>query len=116
MTEQAIEKIEKELKAFKGSKYGEAVKNEVAATLKDFAEQDEEFAQAIAQSDKTLSDCCAEIMKGVGSSISDLEAYRRAVRFYFPGADIKFHMTINLCASVEEERPAEKVLNLADFF
>ena len=31
------------------------------------------------------------------------------MQFYFPGADIKFHMTVNLCASVEEpEEPAEK--------
>ena len=44
--------------------------------------------------------------KGCGSAISDLEAFRRAVRFYFPGADVKFHMTVNLCADVEAEAVA----------
>ena len=36
------------------------------------------------------------VAKSVGSSISDLEAYRRAVRFYFPGAEIRMQMTIDL--------------------
>ncbi len=120
MKQLAIEKIETELKAFKGDKYGMEVKEAVAATLKEFAEQDGEFAQAIVQADKTLSDCCAAIMKGVGKSISDHEAYRRAVQFYFPGADIRFQMVIDLCpapnAGVDQPKQDPKILNLADFF
>ncbi len=118
MKELALKKIEDELKTFKGSQHAAAVKNAVAEALKEFARQDDEFAQAIAQSDKTLSDCCAAVTAGVGGSISDLEAYRRAVQFYFPGADIRFHMTIDLCPSdggAEDEKPSGIVLNLADF-
>lgn len=47
------------------------------------------------------------VAKNCGSSISDLEAFRRAVRFYFPGADVQFHMTVNLCASVETGEPEQ---------
>ncbi|MEG1998206.1 MAG: hypothetical protein RR051_07155, partial [Clostridiales bacterium] len=65
-------------------------------------------------------DCCEEIMKGVGSSISDLEVYRKAVQFYFPGADIQMKMTIDLCASVNTPSDKNKhssaiSLDLSDF-
>ena len=61
--------------------------------------------------------------KGCGSAISDLEAFRRAVRFFFPGADVKFHMTVNLCADVEAEAAtaapvastAPKIIDLDSF-
>ena len=47
------------------------------------------------------------MVKGVGSSISDLDAYRRAVQFYFPGADIKMQMSIDLCPQAgRPEEPA----------
>lgn len=48
------------------------------------------------------------VAKGAGQSLSDLEAYRRAVQFYFPGADIRMQMTVNLCASVETEGPVKQ--------
>jgi len=102
MTEQAIKKLKKELADIKGncSQYVKAVKTHVAETLIGFCRQDAEFAQAIVQSDKNLGDCCAEIMQGCGQHFSDLEVYRKAVQFYFPGADIQMTMTIDLCASV----------------
>lgn len=130
MKELAIEKIQKELKSTSGDQKANAVKKHVADTLIGFCRQDEEFAQAIMQADKTLGDCCKSIMAGCGSSISDLEVYRKAVQFYFPGADIRIDMTIDLCASVrgpEDAAPNEKtnpapaaksgniVLDLADF-
>ena len=77
-----------------------AMKDAVHAALLDFCRQDGEFAQAVVQGG-AFSDCMKAVAKGVGNSISDLEAYRRAVRFYFKGADIKFHMTVDLCADVE---------------
>lgn len=118
MVQQAIEKIDQELKSFKGGNKESAVKTAVANALKEFARQDAEFAQAIVQNDKTLSDCCAEIMKGVGNSISDNEVYKRAAQFYFPGADVRFQMTIELCPAVDEaqnNRSSAIILDLADF-
>ena len=84
-----------------------AMKDAVYAALLDFCRQDGEFAQAVAQGG-TFLDCMKAVAKGVGSSISDLEAYRRAVRFYFDGADVKFHMTVNLCADVERDEEPEE--------
>ena len=68
-----------------------AVKN----ALLNFAEQDEEFAQAIVQGG-TFSACMAEVARGVGQSISDLEAFGKAAAFYFPGSKVRFEMHIDL--------------------
>ncbi len=110
--EQAIEKLNNELKIFKSNnRKASAVKNAVVDTLIMFCKQDEEFAQAIVQNDKTLSDCCTEIMKGIGNSISDLEVYKKAVNFYFAGADIKMTMEIDLVGSAA--KPQGKVIKLS---
>ena len=58
----------------------------------------------------------AAVEKGVGASISDLEAYRKAVQFYFKGAEVRMVMEIDLCPNrVAEETRSRKVLDLADF-
>ena len=114
----AEKKLEEGKKA-KLDRYGEAMKKAVADALLSFARQDEEFAQAIAQGGE-FSDCMKAVAGAVkGNSISDLDAYTEAVRFYFPGAGIRWQMTIDLCASVREgetETAAPKVLSLEDFF
>ena len=92
----AVEKIAEELKSFKGDRYGTAVKEHVAATLTHFCEENARFAEVVYKTKRTLSDCCAEIMKGCGQHISDIDVYRGAVRNYFPNADIDFHMTITI--------------------
>ena len=110
--EQAIEKLGNERKSFKSSdRKATAVKDAVADTLETFCQQDEEFAQAIVQTNKTLSDCCTEIMKGTGNSISDIEVYKKAVNFYFAGADIKMTMEIDLIGSAA--KPQGKVIKLS---
>ena len=54
--------------------------------------------------------CVAAVVKGCGSSISDIEVYRRAVGYYFPGATVRFKMEIDLVGSaadtVEEKNEA----------
>ncbi len=115
--EQARNRLEKEVKDVSGSKES-AMKGAVKDTLLSFCEQDEEFAQAVVQGG-TFKDCMAAVAKGVGSSISDLDAYKKAVAFYFPGAGIRMQMFIDLCASVDDEPGAAGrgiVLDLADFF
>lgn len=99
MTEQAITKLDTEFK-FKEckslSKKGKAVSSAVLDALKTFCRQNAEFSQAVVQSDKPVKDCIESTVKGSGGSISDIEVYRKAVQFYFPGSDIRFSMTINL--------------------
>lgn len=118
--EQAVEKLNTEKASGGYDRYARAMKDAVCEALTGFCRQDAEFAQAVVQGGN-FADCMKAVAKGCGTSISDLEAFRRAVRFYFPGADVKFHMTINLCADVETEvvrqtsqgRP--KILNLEDY-
>lgn len=108
MIKQAIEKIEKELKSFKGGK-GEAVmKNRCAEVLKAFCEQNEEFAQAVVQMDRTFSDCLSAIWKKFNNKartdgISDLDAFKTMVQFYFPSAGVHFAITVD----VEANEPVE---------
>lgn len=121
MTDMAIAKLDKELKQLQESKKKDmkisAMMEAVHDALVEFCRQTEEFAQAVVQGG-SFEQCMVAVAKGVGSSISDLDAYRRAVQFYFPGADIRVKMTVNLMASVEEDAhqsaAAPVVLDLFD--
>ncbi|WP_206458673.1 hypothetical protein [Anaerovorax sp. IOR16] len=93
ITKLAKAKIESELKSFKGGQKAKAVSSYVATTLKNFC-GNEIFAKAVIEQKKTLSDCCEQIMKSVGNSISDIQVYRKATAFYFPTAKIDFKMEI----------------------
>lgn len=86
----------------------------VRKALISFCKQEPEFAQAIIESKGTFKECMTAVTKGIGDSISDLEAYKRAVQFYFPGADIQFNMTVDLCASAKEEKPESMNVSLFD--
>ena len=118
--EQAAKKLETEKKAGKFDRYANGMKESVCKKLEIFCRQDEEFAQAVVQGG-TFEDCMKVVAKNCGTCLPDEEAYRRAVQFYFPGADVHFHMELNLCASVEPEATeqaagtAPKILNLEDF-
>lgn len=120
-TTKAVEKLEGERKTVSGQK--EAVMADAVLTaIKDFCLQDEEFAQAIVQGG-AFADCMKAVAKGVGSSISDLDAYKKAVQFYFPGAKVKMQLTIDLIGDAASDNVADTspnggglVLDLADFF
>lgn len=101
--DEAKEKLDRELKAGSFDKYGNAMKSAVHQALLDFCRQDREFAQAVVQGG-SFADCMKAVGKCVtGNSISDIQAYSEAVKFYFPGAGIDVKMTINLCAEVEKQ-------------
>ena len=99
--DQALEKLRKEAAAVSGSKE-RAMSEAVWATLETFCTQDEEFAQAVVQGG-SFPDCMKAVAKGVGGHISDLEAYKKAVQFYFPGAEIRMQMTIDLIGAAAKE-------------
>lgn len=117
LTEHAKAKLQEELEQFKGEKKEQAVKKAVYETLSGFCNE-EFFAQAVWDSAKTLSDCCEAIMQKTGSSISDLDAYKAAVKFYLPEADVKFKMEITMGATPEKENAnsgsGEKIISLLD--
>ena len=107
---QAIEKIEQESRGYKGNRYGEVVAKPTAEALKQFCESSEAFAQAVVNSDKSFSDCIGKVVEGITNATSDLDVYKRAVKFYFPNADIKFDMRIILSGE-DVEKPVETVDN-----
>ena len=119
--EAAIDRLKKELPGIKGQKES-VMKRAVAEAMENFCRQDGAFARAVAEGG-SFADCMKAVAKGVGNSISDLEAYRRAVRFYFPEAEIRFVMTIEtgsapeMAVSRPEPAPASsrKILDLTDF-
>lgn len=78
-------------------RHAQVLAKPTADALMEFCRQEPEFEQAIMQSGKSFTDCLNEITKGIGSAISDLEVYSRAVKFYFHVATVRFHMTIDLC-------------------
>ena len=80
-TEAALERLKQEYDSVKGTKAG-AMKKAVREALESFVRQDDEFAQAVAQGG-SFGDCMAAVEKGVGNSISDMDAYHKAVLFYF---------------------------------
>lgn len=106
MTEQAINKLTAEKQNFKGGRPEKIMMPSVYNALISFCKQNNEFAQAVMQSNKTFSDCLAAVASGIaGGAISDLDAYKKAVQFYFPGADIKCTMTIDLIGSAAGNTP-----------
>lgn len=100
--EQAKERLQKE-SVTPLDRYGEAMKAAVKEALLDFCRQEEEFAQAVVQGG-SFKDCMAAVGKKVkNNAISDLEAYKAAVEFYFPGAAVSMKMNIDLCGDASGE-------------
>lgn len=108
--EQAKQKIIDGKKAVKGA-HENAMKDEIALALRNFADQDNEFARAIVEGG-TFAECMTAVAKGVGGSISDIDAIRRAVNFYFKGAMVQFSMTITVNPhDAEEETPTSNAVS-----
>ena len=117
-TEQAIQKLEQEKKSVTDNKE-KAMVGEVVKALCEFCRQNEEFSQAVVQGG-TLADCMKAVAKGVTDALSDLEAYKRAVQFYFDGATVQFVMKIALTPEeTEKEREPNRerglLINLDEF-
>ena len=105
--DKAIEKTTAERKQVKGQKES-AMANAVLDMVHEFCIQSPVFAKAVAEGG-SFSDCMATVAKGVGNHISDIDAYKKAVRFYLPGADIAVKMDIQTAAQPQREEPAQSM-------
>lgn len=111
MTDQAIARIDRELKAYKGDQKGNAMKDYVAGVLRDFCRQNGEFAQAVVQGG-SFDDCMKKVVGRVkGQYISDLDACKAAAEFYFPGSVVEFNMVIRM-SSFEAQEQTESFIPL----
>lgn len=119
--ETAIGKLEEGIKTVTGQKE-KAVAKPVVEALADFCRQSDEFAEAVTETGKCLRECLEEVMRGVGSSISDIEVYRRAVAFWMPGYTVEMQMLLTRegekaerqAEPAPEARPKRMVLTLED--
>lgn len=112
---QAVEYLTAERGKKRSDKYANVVCDEVAGALIDFCRQDAEFAQAVAET-KNFDGCLKAAVKGASAfgGLSDLTVYSQAVAFYFPGAKISFHMTIDLIGdAVLPEKPKKSRISLS---
>lgn len=101
----ALDKLgDEQVKAVKGQKE-HAMAGAVAGALRSFCRQSAEFSKAVANGG-SFADCMAAVAKGVGHSISDVDAYKKAVGFYLPGADIRVQMHIDLGGEAAAHAPA----------
>ena len=99
----AVEKIAEELKKFYGGQKEKCVSSHVAAQVTHFCEESPIFAEVVYKTRRTLSDCCAEVLKGTKEFASDIDVYRGIVRSYFPNADVKFLMDIEINGAAPSE-------------
>lgn len=104
---QAKDKIHAEMKKVKGNESAILMTQDVAEMLCFFCDQSNEFAQSVVQGGSFV-DCMNAVAKGEGKCLSDIEAYRKAVKFYFPTATVKFDVTINTEGNNSVDEP-EKV-------
>ena len=95
ITQQAINKLDEGMKEKITDRYGNVIKTYVHNALEGFCRQNEAFAQAVLDGG-TLPECIKHCVQGLheNTGISDIDIYRRAVQFYFPGAMVDFHISI----------------------
>lgn len=125
----SVEKLRQELKnPEKGlSRQAAALMKPICEMLISFCLQDTRFADAVFEKKETLSDCVKAVAHGVTYMISDVDAYKKAVQFYFPAADVDFKCVIVLPAEksgvvtrgiglAADEESEEITLSLFDIF
>lgn len=120
--EEANKKLETEEKNIAGSdRKVAAMKGAVKKALKEFCAQSAALAEAVCKG-RSFEECMKAVAKDANGSISDMEAYKRAVRFYLPGADIRFRMEIIGADDKKEENKAgnetrtSEIIDLYAFF
>lgn len=117
MTELQKTAVEQLNEQHKKAKYGQKAKVMAKPTLDaliSFCEQSEDFAEAVHDCSKTFQDCMASVEKGIGNTLSDIDAYTKAVKFYMPTANIDVVMTIATSDQSDKTKStaADKTINL----
>lgn len=94
----------------------QVVAGPTAEALREFGRQEPEFKQAMEQSGKTFQACLDSIAElcDYKDCVSDLDVFRAAVKYYFPTADIRFRMEIDLCAETgAAAKPQKETLSVS---
>ncbi len=107
LLEQVMDKLNREITDVKGNYAADVMKQRVKDTLIFFCSQNDEFAETLLNSTKSFKECMEAVAKefeewmesradkkDAPQGISDYEAFSRAVKFYFPAAEVDFQMRI----------------------
>ena len=109
----AAEKLDREIKDITENKE-KVMAGPVAEALKNFCQQNSEFAKAVVMGG-SFHACMKEVAKGVGNHISDLDAYKKAVLHYLPGAKVEMTMTIQTEKAQKKKPNPGVILDLTQF-
>ena len=107
----AAQKLDSERSTVKGQKEL-AIADPVAAAIKGFCVQNESFAKAVVAGG-SFANCMKFVAAGTGNYISDVDAYKKAVQFYFPEAKVQMQLTIDVQGG-QQEAEGGMILNLED--
>ncbi len=111
---EAEAKIKRELEeAQKSGNKERVIAVPTADALINFCKQNDEFAQAVVQG-KSFAECVKHNCKGIEHACSDIEVYRKAAGFYFPGAVVDFQMSIRM-SQYEDKTDNIISIDLIDF-
>lgn len=95
------EKITLDLESAKLGRKELAIQADTVKAVELFCEQHPEFRQSVEQGGN-FGDCLKHCVSGSAGAISDLEVFKRAAQFYFPEADVHFHMQVVLPGDTPE--------------
>ena len=130
VAERAADKLQKEAEdvaKLKGSGYPNGIKKEMAgpicSMLVRFCYQEDSFAEAVLAQSKKFSDCLEGIIKLSTREkpvVSDLDAYKEAVRFYIPDGKVTMRCRVVLpverdddlfdLGTLDKDQPGEAVI------
>ncbi len=132
ISDEAVDKLQSECeeceKSYTGTNTQMRIKKclypAIAAMLKKFCYQNEEFAEAVTKSQKTLKDNVDGIGKCItadNAAMSDVEAYAKAVEFYLPHARVTVSFRVTVPCEIDEdlmelEEPEESRAIILDLF
>lgn len=116
--DKAIKKLNDEFDSHKTfGRKGDVIARPIRDVLLTFCEAEEEFAQAVAQTDNTFHDCITTISKSIGNACSDHDVYEAAADFYFKGAKVYMTPTIDLIGDAGKAKPTTSAgFDFDDFF
>lgn len=100
--EEARDKLNRESKAGKYDRHAEVMKTPVKNVLIDLCRQSENFARHIVEG-RSFEECMKKVAENVGSHISDLAAFDRAVKYYWPEAKVSYSIKIEDPGATEPE-------------
>ena len=91
--EEAKDKLNREHKAAKYGQKAAVMAGPVKNALIDLCCQSEEFARHIIEG-RSFEECMKKVEEKVSNHISDLAAFDRAVKYYYPEAKVSYSITI----------------------